>query len=95
MPFVLISFPIPDPSFSEAVCQLCGSTVYEQAENLARVAKEDGYLICVYCALNLKAKLPDRFPAVDAQLWEGHVRKPELVPEMKPILDFLNEKPQQ
>ena len=95
MAFVLISFPIPQPGWPEARCQLCDSLVHEQPENLEMVKQMDGYLICVFCAMEMKAANPELFPTVEAQLWEGHVRKPEPVPEAKPILDFLNEKPRQ
>ena len=92
MPFVLISFPFAEVGWAEAKCQLCGSLVYEQPENLERLQRPEDILICVACAVAMKAANPELFPTVDAQLWEGHVRNPEPAPGNRPVIDFLNRK---
>lgn len=92
MAVVLISFLHSWPGAVEAQCALCGEGVYEQQANLDRMEAENGWVICVACALALKTVYPGLFPTVDAQLWEGHVRAPEMTAETKPIVDLLNKK---
>ncbi len=90
MAVVLISFLHSWPDAVEAQCSICGENVYEQQANLDRVRAEDGFVVCIACALVWKLEFPALFPAVDAQLWQCHVREPQPTPETEPLLDFLN-----
>lgn len=94
MAVCLISFPYPHEGSVEAQCTTCRAPVYEQQANLDRIKQEgeDGYVLCLACVLGLKALYPDKFPEIDAQLWEGRVRKPETTPLTQPLLDLLNAK---
>lgn len=89
---VLIAFLHFWPGAAEARCLLCGDTVYEQQANLDKMKAENGTVICIACAIALKARYSKLFPTVDAQLWQGHVREPQSAPEFKPLLDLLNKK---
>jgi hypothetical protein len=88
---LLVSFPHNWPGAVAARCGLCTDVVYEDQPNLDRVKSSGGLIICVPCALALKLTAPD-WPAPEAQLWQGHIRKPEPHADHQPILDLLNAK---
>jgi hypothetical protein len=92
--YVLISFPYPDPDFVEAKCSLCSAVVYEQQANLDRLDAED-FVVCVPCAVRLKLAMPGNFPALEGQLWNGHVREPVVGRGNETIAALLNWKPKE
>ena len=66
MAVVLISFLHSWPGAVEAQCALCGEGVYEQQANLDRMKAENGWVICVACALALKTVLSEPVVASSA-----------------------------
>lgn len=89
---VLISFFHPCPGCVAFDCMNCGRTVYEQQQNLDRVQKMDGFVICVACALLFKAQFPEEFPLLKGQLWEGELQKAKPAAGAESILEFFNKK---
>jgi hypothetical protein len=89
---VLISFFHLCPNCVTFDCMNCGRTVYEQQKNLDRVREMDGFVICVGCALLLKAQLPEEFPVLKGQLWQGELQKAKPAPGAESILEFFNKK---
>jgi hypothetical protein len=85
---IMISFFHSWPGCTEAPCMTCGATVYEQQENLDRIREMEGWVICLLCALELKQKCPE-FPGIDAQMWKGHMREPNVLPAFKKLVELL------
>jgi hypothetical protein len=90
-PICLISFPHKYTGAQQVPCDLCGAPCYEDPENVTVARESKGYIVCVVCALKIKAKYGLDLN-LQGQLWHGEKRKPEPVGDLNKLLIELLER---
>lgn len=90
---VLLAVKVPFPGGQLVTCDCCPNQVIEHPANIKLVREQNGFIVCVVCALELKMTYPDIFPELGGQLWEGRVRDPEIHANWKSLIDLLTTKP--
>lgn len=82
----LVSFPHKFAGAERVPCDLgCGALCYEHPENIANTRASGGYVICVFCAIEMKQRYGINFD-LDRQLWHGAERKVEVAGDINQLL---------